>query len=358
MTYCAPLCRRQIIFAQQTERHGRAPRGRVVWNINSSVCMANKEHLRAPFRWFGGKGTMLSKLLPLIPSGGRPYCEPYAGAASVFFARDPAPVEVLNDLDDRIVNLFRVLQDREQFEDLRHRIMWTPYARAEFGRALDILENSSDDPVERAWAFFVAINQGFSGVASTIGHWGRTFISSGGMALAVSNWIMRQTMMDAWHWRLMRCQIDSRDALEVIRYWDNPDAVFYIDPPYHHATRKSKSVYAVEQNHDHHAALVETIINCQGAVVLSGYDHPVYQPLVDAGWEVTRFETACYAASRARGTGLRGTGALKAKAPRTEVVWRNPRAVELSAGSTREFPLFDHANTMHNTSAPNDSGAI
>ena len=178
--------------------------------------MADKEHLRAPFRWFGGKGQMLTKLLPLIPSGGRPYCEPYAGAASLFFARDPAPVEVLNDMDDRIVNLFRVLQDRERFEELRHRVMWTPYARAEFGRALDILKTGTDDPVERAWAFFVALNQGFGGKASTIGDWGRTFVSSGGMADTTNRWIMRQTMMDAWRWRLVRCQIDNRDALAAL----------------------------------------------------------------------------------------------------------------------------------------------
>lgn len=289
-----------------------------------------KERLRAPFQWYGGKGSMLAKLLPLIPAAGRPYCEPYAGAASLFWARDPAQVEVLNDLDERIVNIFRVLQNREQFEDLKHRILWTPYARAEFGRALDILKTGSDDPVERAWAFFVALNQGFSGTAFTIGNWSRAFVSSGGMAYTANKWIMRQTMMDAWRWRLMRCQIDNRDALEVVRYWDNPEAVFYIDPPYHHDTRKDTAVYAVEQDHDHHVALVETILTCQGAVVLSGYDHPVYQPLVDAGWEVTRFETACHAASRGRGSGLQGTGAAKAKVPRTEVVWRNPRAVEMT----------------------------
>lgn len=294
--------------------------------------MANKEKelLRAPFGWFGGKGNMLAKLLPLIPAGGRPYCEPYAGAASLFFARDPAPVEVLNDLDGRIVNLFRVLQDREQFEELRHRIMWTPYARAEFGRALDILKAGSDDPVERAWAFFVTQNQGFGGVASTIGRWGRTFVSRGGMASTTNTWIMRQTLVDAWRWRLMRCQIDNRDALEVIRYWDSTDTVYYVDPPYHHDTRKDTSVYTVEQEHDHHAALVETILGCQGAVVLSGYDHPVYQPLVDAGWERVDFETACHAAGRVRGSGLQGRGAAKAKAPRAEVVWRNPRAVEMT----------------------------
>lgn len=293
--------------------------------------MADKERLRAPFMWFGGKGAMIAKLAPLIPAAGRPYCEPYAGAASMFFSRDPAPVEVLNDLDDRIINLFRVLQDREQFEELKHRILWTPYALAEFGRAMDILKTGSDDPAERAWAFFVAMNQGFSGRApSTIGSWSRAFKSNAGMAGTTNRWIMRQTMMDAWRWRLLRCQIDSRDALEVIRYWDNREAVFYLDPPYHHDTRKDKAVYTVEQYHAHHVALVETILTCQGAVVLSGYDHPVYQPLVDAGWEVTRFETVCHAAGKTRGSGLQGDGAAKAKVPRTEVVWRNPRAVELT----------------------------
>ena len=157
----------------------------------------DKERLRAPFQWFGGKSHMLPKLLPLIPAGGRQYCEPYAGAASLFWSRDPAPVEVLNDLDDRIVNLFRVLQDRAQFDDLKHRIMWTPYARAEFGRALDILKTGSDDPVELAWAFFVALTLGFGGVASTIGNWGRAFVSSGGMADTTNKWIMRPSWSGA-----------------------------------------------------------------------------------------------------------------------------------------------------------------
>lgn len=68
-----------------------------------------KERLRAPVQWFGGKGNMLAKLMPLVPEGGRPYCEPYMGAASLFFARDPAPVEVLNDLDQDLVESPRVL---------------------------------------------------------------------------------------------------------------------------------------------------------------------------------------------------------------------------------------------------------
>jgi hypothetical protein len=75
--------------------------------------------------------------------------------------------------------------------------------------------------------------------------------------------------------------------------------------------------------------LVETLLACKGAVVLSGYDHPVYAPLEEAGWTATRYETACYASGRVRGSGLQGKGAALAKAPRVEVVWTNPRAMEM-----------------------------
>jgi DNA adenine methylase len=291
------------------------------------------DHLRAPVQWYGGKGNMIAKLMRHVPKGGRPYCEPYMGAASLFFAREPAPFEALNDLDGDLVNLFRCLQDKETFEELKHRIRYTLYARADFGRAIEILKDESvNDTVQRAWAFFVAINQGFGGVKpKNIGNWGRSFTPKSGCASNANSWMMRLSMLDDWHLRLLRAQIDSRDALEVIRYWDTPDAVFYVDPPYHHETRKDRQVYAVEQGHDHHAQLVETMLACKGAVVLSGYDHQVYSPLADAGWTVTRYETACHAAVSHRNSGLQGTGSATAKVPRTEVVWSNHRALEMLA---------------------------
>lgn len=296
------------------------------------------DRLRAPVQWYGGKGNMVAKIRRHVPLGGRPYCEPYMGAASLFFSRPPAPVEVLNDQDGDLVNLFHCLQDPVHFNELKHRLRHTLYSRAEFARALDILATPGEtDPVLRAWAFFVAQNQGFSGVAQTVGCWGRSFVSSGGCAETVSKWLMRLVMLDDWHRRLVLAQIDNRDALEVIRYWDNPEAVFYVDPPYHHETRTDRRVYAVEPDHDHHVQLVETLLACQGAVVLSGYEHPVYAPLTDAGWTVTRYETACHAAGRGRGSRLRGAGACREKVPRTELVWANPRAV---AACQNVLPLF------------------
>jgi len=58
--------------------------------------------------------------------------------------KTPAPIEVYNDLDGEIVNLFRVA--REHTDDLARRIKWTPFAREEF----DAAYLPTDDPIEQA----------------------------------------------------------------------------------------------------------------------------------------------------------------------------------------------------------------
>jgi len=279
------------------------------------------ERLRAPFQYFGGKGNMLAKLLPLLPPH-KVYVEPFCGAASLFFAKEPSPVEVLNDLNEDVVNVFRVLQDKETHEELRFRLMYTPYARSEFLRAAEMLSRKNLTPVDRAWAFMVRQNMGFSGTKRTdAGCWSRAFVSDQGCATPCNSWLMRLSMLDAWRWRLMLVQIDCRNALEVIRYWDSPDTLFYVDPPYVNETRKTLDAYAHEMTAEQHKELVGLLLGVKGKAVVSGYEHPLYSPFGQAGWGVHKFQTTCHAAGRVRGSGLQGNGSASAKVPRTEVVW-------------------------------------
>lgn len=279
-----------------------------------------------PIQWYGGKGLMQAKIQPYIEqaraAGATVYCEPYCGAAATLFGmRVPFPVEVINDLDGRIINLFRVLQDRCQFAALKHRLHWTPYSLGEFTRALSMLDDP--DPLRRAWGFFVAQNQGFGGTAETPGNWGRAFVSNRGMAETASRWQYRVGLLDAWRARLMRVQIDSRDALEVVRYWDSPATLFYIDPPYVADTRAagSRNEYYHEATDAHHAALVELLLAVQGQVILSGYEHEIYAPLDAAGWQRQEFATAAHSAGKVRGSKMRGAGAALKHVGRTEVIW-------------------------------------
>lgn len=283
--------------------------------------------LRSPICYYGGKNMLVRLLHSLVPSGGRPYCEPFCGGASLFFSREPAPVEVLNDINMEIVNLFRVLQNREMFEELRHRLMWTPYARMEFKRALEMPDDASD--LDKAWATFVKFNMGFAGQCRTIGNFGRVFISTGGMADTTNRWLMRLSMLDAFHHRLMRVQIDCVDAIQCIRYWDSPDTVFYIDPPYVHSTRKSSNDYKHEMTEDQHRELVNCLIDCAGSVTVSGYSNLIYRALESNGWMRIDHSTACRAAGRIRGSKLRGEGSVRQLAQRVESIWINRKCMDL-----------------------------
>lgn len=282
----------------------------------------------APFQWYGGKGNLAKWIVPHV-AGGKVYVEPFAGAASVFWHKSQHPVEVLNDLDGRIVNLFRVLQNREKFNEFSHRIRWTLYSFKEFKKARRVADDASD--IDRAWAFFVGQNQGFGGKRESDGNWGRGFVSSRGMATTANSWRGRMKLLRTWHDRLTKVQIDSRCALDCIRYWDSKDTVFYLDPPYIADTRAkgSRNVYAVEQDDSFHNRLVDVVLGCKGRVVLSGYPHVCYNPLDEAGWQRIETQTACHAAGRVRGSGLQGKGAAMDKVPRTEVLWVNrPPAVK------------------------------
>ncbi len=56
--------------------------------------------------WIGGKRRLVDLLLSRFPAH-KCYVEVFAGGAAVFFARNPADVEVLNDVNGDLVNLYR-----------------------------------------------------------------------------------------------------------------------------------------------------------------------------------------------------------------------------------------------------------
>lgn len=248
--------------------------------------------LPGPVVWYGGKGQMTGKILPHLPDA-HTYVEPYGGAASLLFAKPPSPIEVYNDLHGDLVALFRTLRNPAAFDRLKDRLVLTLKAREEYESAVYLLRDPATSEEDRAWAFFVAMNQGFGGTYPTPGRWTthKSRVRSG-MAASVTSWWRRIAWLDDWHERLARVQIEHRDALAVIRAFDSPDTVFYLDPPYVPDTRVSLSAYRYEQPPEHHERLVETLLGVQGHVVLSGYAHTIYDPLVAAGWGTVSFSAA------------------------------------------------------------------
>lgn len=71
--------------------------------------------------------------------------------------------------------------------------------------------------------------------------------------------------------------IENNPAIEILRCFDSPDALHYVDPPYPHSTRTSANAYRHEMSDEEHIALSEVFHRLQGSVVISSYPSPLYE---------------------------------------------------------------------------------
>lgn len=79
--------------------------------------------------WMGGKRRLAKYILPLFGEH-TTYCEPFCGGAAMFFYKEPSKVEVLNDLNGELTNLYRVVKNH--LEEFIKQFKWTLISRQEF----------------------------------------------------------------------------------------------------------------------------------------------------------------------------------------------------------------------------------
>lgn len=282
---------------------------------------------RSPIRWIGGKGMLVGKLLPLLPPH-KHYVEVFGGGASVLFAKPPCGgVEVYNDVDEGLVGFFRVLRDPKKFRKFKRLVALIPYSRAEYNLCRKTWREQKDE-VERALRWFVVARMSFSG------HFAHSFGSDvtetrAGMVKSCYTWNAIRAQIERAHERIRTVQIEHMDWSFILARYDAPGYLAYCDPPYLHGTRASRrKLYSHELDEGEHEALVSALLEYPAMAVVSGYDCPQYRRLDEAGWGRHEIKTSCHAAGRTRGSKNQGKGAANARQPRTEIVWRNPEAME------------------------------
>lgn len=257
---------------------------------------------RPALRYHGGKFRLAPWVMQFFPPH-NVYLEPFGGGASVLLQKPRVPTEIYNDLDSRVVGLFRVLRDQPKAAELARRLALTPFAREEYE------EWCYAPPSDEIDAAHQLVARGFMGQSSK-GIWQRsgldTRINPDGYCSRVN--ALRaspQACLEAAQ-RLSSVVIEHGDAITLMRRHDRPDALIYCDPPYLTAQGHGTRIYTHDFKADDHRTLAAALNDLRSMVVLSGYPSALYDELYP-DW--TRHER------KAQTDGAH---------ERTEVLWLNP----------------------------------
>ena len=218
------------------------------------------------FPWMGGKRRLAPFLLPLFPDH-RCYVEPFAGAAALYFAKPESEIEVINDLNGEIANLYRVV--KHHLEELLRQYKWALTSRQMYRwEQMAVPETLTD--IQRAARWFYLQKLSFGAKVD-----GQTF----GTATTCRprlNLLRLEEDLSAAHLRLANTYIENLPWHDVVARYDRPHTLVYCDPPYW-GTAGYGNEFQLEE-YDRMAELARTM---QGTMIISVNDHPEMRRIFD-----------------------------------------------------------------------------
>lgn len=210
--------------------------------------------------WIGGKRRLADRIFPLFPRHSC-YVEPFAGGAALFFLRPvPADVEVLNDINGDLVNLYRVVQ--HHLEEFVRQFKWALSSRQVFKWLQETRPETLTD-IQRAARFYYLQQSAFGGRVDGQSYGTATTQPPG------LNLLRIEEALSAAHLRLSNTYIEHLSWAECIRRYDRAHTLFYCDPPYWQTEG-----YGVPFGFEQYEEMAELIGRIKGKAIISLNDHP------------------------------------------------------------------------------------
>ncbi|EIZ2110596.1 DNA adenine methylase [Salmonella enterica] len=209
--------------------------------------------------WIGGKRRLAKHILPLFPEH-TCYVEPFCGAAALFFLKKPSKVEVINDINGDLMNLYRVVKHHP--DEFLRQFEWSLVGREEYDRLKSVPAETLTD-IQRAARFYYLQKQNFgSRVGSHI--FGVSTMRSPKLDLSR----IREDLSQA-NKRLIRTCIEHLGWEQCIERYDRPHTLFYCDPPYW-----GTEGYGVDFPMSEYLRMAELAKSIKGKMVISVNDIP------------------------------------------------------------------------------------
>lgn len=209
--------------------------------------------------WIGGKRRLAQHILPLFPAH-TCYVEPFAGAAALFFLKEPVKAEVLNDINGDLVNLYRVV--KHHLGEFVQQFRWSLTSRAIF-EWLQITRPETLTDIQRAARFYYLQQHAFGGKVE-----GQSYGTATTQSVSI-NLLRIEETLSAAHLRLAQANIEQLSWSACVERYDRPHTLFYMDPPYW-----GTAGYGVEFALDQYGLMAVAMRSMKGKAIVSVNDIP------------------------------------------------------------------------------------
>ena len=216
--------------------------------------------MKSPLPYIGGKSKLAETIIKMIPEH-QAYCEVFAGAAWVFFRKEPSRYETINDLDSDLICFYRVLQ--HHLEEFLKQFKWLLSSRELFEDFKRQQGAGGLTDIQRAARYYSLQRQTFGGKVK-----GR-FFGVDVLGRPRINLLRIEEELSEVHLRLIQVKIENLFWQDFIKRYDRTAVFFYLDPPYWKAP-----VYRHNLELKDYKEMAQILANIKGKFILSINDRP------------------------------------------------------------------------------------
>lgn len=212
--------------------------------------------LKPPISRMGGKSKLRKTIIEMIPEHSC-YIELFFGAGWVYFGKEPSKVEVINDIDKELINLFKMIKyhapeiERQLEYEFSGRDVFEEYKHC----TLEYLTE-----IHRAVRFLYLISQSFAGKGKDFGY---------GTTSRPKPQIFYKDVLDDLKERLRNTYVENLSFEKIIDKYDREHSFFFCDPPYFETAG-----YGNKFGEEEHLILRDKLKNMKGKFLLTINDHP------------------------------------------------------------------------------------
>ena len=205
--------------------------------------------------WIGGKKLLRKKIIEQFPKEGSygRYIEVFGGRLGFIFSEKHTKIEVYNDVNGNLVNLFRCV--KYHLDTVQEELQFIMMSREQFFDVREQIKICGFTDIQRAARFFILIKESFGSDLESFGLGKRDMEKAKEYLQSVSK-------------RLNQVVIENLDFQRVLKNYDKEDALFYLDPPYYETEKYYPDRFLPED----HIRLKESLDGIKGKFVLSYND--------------------------------------------------------------------------------------